>query len=258
MENNHKLALYVAYYLAKFDQLALENLGYTNWTSAFQDVAEKLDCKIHSVRNWRDEFDPLFEFRAGWHQRPMSPSREQVALALENLLEPQIRNIVISILSGKIKDETDEMDKLLLIATENPSSNKRGFILRGPTGKAAELFFQDHFTKTGQPVNGTLVDTREHGCGYDYRIDAAEQSFYVEVKGLAEATGGVSFTDKEWATARENGEQYYLCLISNLSDNPVVEFFNNPSKKFDPKMSIYTSIQTSWGISHNQLKAVND
>ena len=138
MEINHKLTLYVAYYLARFDKVALKNLGYKNWESSFLDISTKLDVKKHSVRNWRDEFDPLFGYRAGWYQRPMSPSRTNVALALENLDEPEIRAIVEDILSGKIQSDTENLNHLLSIADENSDKDKNSsFILRGPTGKKA-------------------------------------------------------------------------------------------------------------------------
>jgi len=107
MENNHILGLYVAYYLARFNDDALRNLEYPTWTYAFRDVAEKLRVKRHSVKHWRDQFDPLFGHRAGWYQRPMPPSREQVSRQLEHRSEPHIRQIVSKILTGEITESSE-------------------------------------------------------------------------------------------------------------------------------------------------------
>ena len=141
MEKSHKLTLYVSYYLSRFNNEALTNLNYINWNSAFEDIGKRLNVNPHSVKNWRDEFDPLFGHRAGWYQRPMSPSRVKVAQALEDLNEIQVRGITIDILTGKINEEPEEEGELLSVVT-NDTRNKssRKFILRSPTGKAAENY----------------------------------------------------------------------------------------------------------------------
>ncbi len=107
MQNNHILGLYVAYYLARFNKEALHNLNYPTWTYAYRDVGEKLHVNKHSVNHWRDEFDPLFEHRVGWNQRPMAPSRKQVSNQLENRSESNIRQIVLKILEGEITESSD-------------------------------------------------------------------------------------------------------------------------------------------------------
>lgn len=103
MEQNHKEALYVAYYLARFDKEALRFLTYSTWTEAFNDIAYRLNVQKHSVKNWRDEFDPLFEHRKGWHKRPMAPSRSHVAEEMKDYKEMEIRKIVFKILKKDFK-----------------------------------------------------------------------------------------------------------------------------------------------------------
>ena len=107
MENNHILGLYVAYYLARFNDEALRNLEYPTWTYAYRDIGEKLHVNKHSVNHWRDEFDPLFGHRVGWNQRPMAPSREQVSRQLEHRNEREIRQIVSKILTGEITESSE-------------------------------------------------------------------------------------------------------------------------------------------------------
>lgn len=259
MENNHKLGLYVSYYLSRFDDDAYRNLGFGNQIETHEEIGKLLDIKPHTVKNWRDEFDPLFGHRAGWYQRPMNPSRIRVAQALENLDGSQILSIVKDILSGKIKEEPDEEEQLLLIASdETKGKSFQKFILRAPTGRAAEEYFQKHYSKNKLPVDGTLYDCRDLGVGYDFKIENSSGQYFIEVKGLSQFTGGILFTDKEWSTATNIGNNYFLCIVSNLSEQPKIIFVQNPANRLNPKKNIYTSIQISWSISQNQLTPLND
>ncbi len=259
MEINHKLTLYVAYYLARFDKVALKNLGYKNWESSFLDISTKLDVKKHSVRNWRDEFDPLFGYRAGWYQRPMSPSRTNVALALENLDELEIRAIVEDILSGKIQSDTENLNHLLSIADENSDKDKNSsFILRGPTGKKAEQFFIEYQRINNSPIEGELIDTRDLGCGYDFEIKSESGQHFIEVKGLASNTGGLLFTNKEWETAKQERTKYTVCLVSNINYSPELSFINDPFSKLNPRKNIIQTVQVQWSVSNNELQSIND
>lgn len=253
MKDNHKLALYISYYLAKYDKIALSNLGYKTWNSAFEDVSSKLKINTNSVKNWRDEFDPLFEHRAGWHQRPMSISRVTIAQALENLSELQVREIVKDILSGDIYKNDEELRSLLTIINEDDHKEQRDFIIRAPTGKAAENFFIDHHSRTNTPMAGELVDFRDFGVGYDFKIQTNEAEFYIEVKGLSSEKGGILLTDKEWEVAHEKRENYFLCIVSNLENKPRVTFIQNPAEGLKPKKHIYTSIQVNWIVSPSEL-----
>lgn len=258
MEPNHKLTLYVAYYLSRFNSDALSNLGYSTWNSAFGDIGKRLNVKPHSVKNWRDEFDPLFGHRAGWHQRPMSPSRVKVAQALEDLSESQIRGIANDILSGKIKEEPDEEEQLLSLVTDDTKDKSaRQFILRTPTGKAAENYFIQYYNDTLTPRGGTLVDCRDLGCGYDFKIESNDLETYVEVKGLANISGGILFTDKEWRVATDKGEDFFLCIVKNVYENPEINFIQNPASKINPKKNIYTTIQINWSVTENDLNNLN-
>lgn len=257
MENNHKLTLYVAYYLARFDKQALTNLGYKNWKSSFLDISSKLDVKKHSVRNWRDEFDPLFGYRAGWYQRPMSPSRTNVALALENLEEPEIRAIVEDILSGVIQSDIENLNHLLSIADDNSDKEKNSsFILRGPTGKKAEQFFIKYHRINNQPIEGELIDTRDLGCGYDFKIKSKSNQHFIEVKGLASNIGGLFFTNKEWETAKRERVRYTVCLVSNINESPKISFINDPFSKLNPRKNIIQSVQVQWSVSNNELQGI--
>lgn len=258
MENQHKLALFVTYYLARFDTHAIFNLGYKNWDQAFAGISTKLGVKKHSVRNWRDEFDPLFGYRSGWHQRPMAPSRTNVALALENLDEPEILAIVDEILSGNIYNYPENLTLLLSIPDLVTSQYKVApFILRGPTGKKAEQFFVDYHRNYNLPAEGNLFDTRDLGCGYDFEIKSDTNRFFIEVKGCANRSGGILLTNKEWEKAKQERERYILCLVSNINESPDIIFINDPFSRLNPKKSIIQAVQVQWTISSNEIQSLN-
>lgn len=259
MENKHRLALYIAYYLARFDKVALKNLGYKNWESSFEDISDKLGVKKHSVRNWRDEFDPLFGYRAGWYQRPMSPSRRNVALALENVDESELRLIVEDILTGRIQNDTENLNHLLSIADENSDKHREiSYILRGPTGKKAEQFFIEYHKRYQLPIEGELIDKREFGCGYDFEIKSESNQHFIEVKGLANNLGGILFTNKEWETAKQEGTRYTVCIVSNINQTPEISFINNPFKKLNPSKNIIQTVQVQWSVSNKDLQEIYD
>ncbi len=259
MENNHKLALYISYYLSRFNDEALKNLGYKSWNEAYEVIGDKLKVKKLSIRNWRDEFDPLFGHRAGWYQRPMSPSRMKVVQALEDLNEQAIRAIVEDILSGTFQNNEEEKNQLLnIIVDDDKRKTDSKFIVRGPTGRLAEEYFINYFKKTKIPIHGDLIDCRDLGVGYDFRVENENNTIFIEVKGLSDIAGGILFTSKEWTVAKKEGYNYYLCIVYNLGEEAEIKFINNPAQKLKPQKNIYTTIQISWSVTQSQLAELNE
>lgn len=252
----HKLGLYIAYYLSKFNKVGYRRLGFRNLKEALTELSKMLNVKYNTLKNWRDEFDPLHGHRAGWHQRPMIASRVKVANALQNLCEEEVREIVLDILDSNKLNDSENMDELLSIVKDDIPNKKpkiSKYILRGPTGKKAEEFFIDQFKKNKFSILGELKDTREHGKGYDFEIRNKETILYVEVKGLQEIFGGILLTNKEWITAIDKKEKYYLIIVRTLKSKPVMQVIQNPASVLQPKKSIYTTVQVQWSVSNKQL-----
>ena len=249
MEENHKLGLYVSYYLSRFDKQAYDALGFGNQKQTHDNIGRILDVKPATVKNWRDEFDPIHDARAGWYERSMNPSRVSVVEAMKGLNEEDIRGIVLDILNPK--PDIEEINKL--VAVISVKGSRRNFVPRGPTGKKAEQYFIDHHADNGLPYPGILRDTRENGCGFDFEIITQEKTVYIEVKGLATTTGGIVFTSKEWSTANRLGQSYYLVIIKNLDINGEIEIIQNPAEVFKPKKSIVTTIQVQWSLTDKEL-----
>jgi hypothetical protein len=254
MNQSRKIGLYVSYYLAKFDKVAYLNLGFGNQLETHKKIGKLLAVNPNTVKNWRDEFDPLFGNRAGWYQRPLSPSRVREAQAFEDLDEPHILEIVKDILKYSEQGDSEALEQLVnIVNTDDTKEKKSNYILRTPTGKAAELFFIDYFKNNQKPIEGTLIDCRDFGVGYDFRIEGNNSITYIEVKGISDFAGGILFTDKEWSIAQKDKENYYVCIVSNLNSLPDLNFIQNPAENLNPQKNIYTSIQISWSVNQNQL-----
>jgi hypothetical protein len=256
MKENHSLALIVAYYLSKFDTLAYERLGFTTSTATHAEVGRMLGVNPTSVKNMRDEFDPLHDNpRAGWYQRPLRPSRAKVVESFQNLSEEELRDVVLEILTNPEFVLSDDFSDVVtpIYKREKKRKGKSVFIVRGPTGRKAEEHFIAYHADNGVPEPGELRDTRDHGCGYDFALITADKELQFEVKGLDGDSGGITFTSKEWDTARCNGDNYYLVIVRNVSAEPDFQIIKNPYKVLSPKKSVFTTVQVRWNVSESEL-----
>lgn len=255
MEKNNVLGLYVSYYLARFNEQAYTKLGYGTQNDTHFKVGKLLDVKPATIKNWRDEFDPLFGHRAGWYQRPMSKSRLAVVNALADLDETAVFELVKDILLNASNSEDIEMKQLKSVINDADSDTESTsiFVPRGPTGKAAEEFFIKCFNDKKTPLDGVLEDCRELGTGYDFKLSTETDFKFIEVKGRDKDSGGILFTNKEWNMAKKHGDNYIVCIVSHVSTNPTMNFLYNPAKDLVPNKYVYTSIQINWTISDKLL-----
>jgi hypothetical protein len=248
MEPNRILGMVIAYYFSRFDKDAINSLGYSRQGDAFSDIAKRLKVKPNTLKNWRDEFDPIHRFRRGWYQRPMSPSRVRVVEALQDLSMHALHQIVLDILHNERFKETEDGRSLIaVIAGQKKIERDIVFAPRTPTGNKAEEIFVDWFRATSdKPFDGRLIDTRDLGTGYDFEVRGDEEIFYIEVKGLAGSSGGISFTDKEWQKAVESRGHYFLFLVSDIGKKPAISIVENPAEVLVAKKRVYTTVQVNW------------
>ncbi len=256
MKPQNELALIVAYYLSRLDRKGYSALGYKNFNEAAKQIGTILDVKLNTIKNMRDEFDPYHQNnRIGW-KRELRGSRKKVLKSFQETDDETLLEVVKEILYNKEFKKTEQCEDIRALFRDREQSSGQEppvFILRGPTGKAAESFFVEYFRNTAKPVSGKLVDSRDLGCGYDFEIQNNRQSYFVEVKGLSSSRGGILFTNKEWQTALKNKGKYYLVLVKNLSTDPQLLIVKNPASKLKVKKNIYTTIQVSWTVSDRDL-----
>ncbi|MCE5285177.1 MAG: DUF3883 domain-containing protein [Pelosinus sp.] len=260
MEVNHKLALIIAYYLSRFDRDALSTLGYASFTMAFGKIGEKMGMNPNTIKNMRDEYDPLHSNkRKGWHQRELRPSRLEVVEKYQYLSENALAEIVRDILSNQLEnpDKSDNIqiyiDSLNLEDKRRESTkSQKEYGTRGITGKQAEdIFLSQYEAGAIKGLRGHIIDKRNDGCGYDFELESDQIVF--EVKGISAQKGGIIFTDKEWSVAKKLKDRYVLVLISNINIEPIVTIIVNPYKKLQATKRIYQTIAINWAVESRQL-----
>ncbi len=257
MKPQNELALIVAYYLSRLDKKGYSLLGYKNFDEATKGVGTILGVNHNTVRNMRDEFDPYHQnTRIGW-KRELRGSRQKILQAFQDTDDETLLEIVKEVLFNKEFNKTEEYQDIhaLFNDEKNKTSVKKSipFILRGPTGRRAEEFFVEYFKNTHKPVDGTIIDRRDQGCGYDFEIKNERGPFFIEVKGLAADTGGILFTNKEWQTAIKSKDKYFLVLIRNLAQAAEIKFIQNPATKLKTRKNLYTTVQLNWSVSDKDL-----
>lgn len=248
-------ALIVAYYLSRFDDEAYSALGFPGRqkTKAHQQLGEALSVNHNSLKNRRDDFDPLHGHRAGWHQYKLSEKMRHVVESFQDLDFSEMTDIVFEIISNA--DLAKDLGSSIADVDKSDKSKKKPpFVPRGITGENAELYFKEWHSRDQKPLAGQLYDRRHDGCGYDFLIENGQQIAYVEVKGLDQAEGGVSFTSKEWSVAEKECGNYFLVFVSNLSSEPVITVISDPFHNLSASKYIYRPVQIKWNVSSSDLR----
>jgi hypothetical protein len=248
-------ALIVAYYLSRFDNEAYSALGFPGRqkTKAHQRLGEALSVNNNSLKNRRDDFDPLHGHRAGWYQYKLSEKMRNVVESFQDLDFSEMTDIVTEIISNK--DMANDIGSAVAdIDKSDKAKKKAAFVPRGITGENAELYFKEWHSLNQMPMEGQLHDRRHDGCGYDFLVENGPHQAFIEVKGLDQAEGGVSFTSKEWSVAEKECGNYYLVFVSNLSSDPLITIIPDPFHKLSASKYIYQPIQIKWNVSSSDLK----
>jgi Domain of unknown function (DUF3883) len=232
-------------YLAKFDTRALKQLGFQGFTEAFNVLGYALGSRPASIKNYRDEFDPLFpNLRKGWHKRPI---RDYCLKVFEkyNGLDFESFTGLINSLADYYDTGSGETQ-----SADPPEDADSSFAKRLITGLAAEQYFESVQASLPEFGGYSAENTTRYGCGYDYRLrsEPTQTDFLaVEVKGLKERSGSLSLTPKEYDSATMLKERFFLFVVKNFQEVPFHEIFRNPI--FSPLNFRRTErkvVQVSW------------
>ncbi len=211
-------------YLSKFDTIGLHQLGFENSTQAFNVIGLALGVPPASVKNYRDEFDPLFpNNRKGWHKRPI---RDHCKTIYDKFGKLDINEF--SVLLKKIIYDQSDLDILMEKVADNTGNGDSSFAKRLITGQAAERYFMEKFQEIDWFDGFEIEDTTKLGCGFDFRMVSADRFYCVEVKGMNEQRGNISLTNKEHAVASLLADKYFLFVVKNFRENPFHEFYQDP------------------------------
>jgi hypothetical protein len=223
-------AVFAGLYLSKFDNQGLAELGFGSFTEAFNVIGLAMKVSPASIKNYRDEFDPLFpNHRKGWHKRLIRPYCK--------VLYDNFHKLSISKFSTLLKSmiyQDPDLDLMTEILESDISGTTNTFAKRLITGQAAEQYFRNNFSHFKQFNMYELEDTTKFGCGFDFKLTTSNSTDYigVEVKGLNGKNGTVSLTSKEHAVAQYLKQRYYICLVRNFKESPIHDFYQNPLKRF--------------------------
>jgi len=234
-------------YLSKYDSLGLKKLGFESFQEAFNVIGYGLGSRPASIKNYRDEFDPLFpNKRQGWHKRP----RREYCVEIYK----KFKDLDFEIFSALLKSFVG-YDENALSVTESKEEKKDGgsfFAKRLITGLAAEHYFEAIQPKLPEFKDYMLENTTRLGCGYDFRLarKSDDKFLAVEVKGLQDRTGSLAMTPKEYDVASSLSDRFFLFVVKNFREVPAHDIYRNPlssSLKFTRKERVV--VQVSWSTT---------
>lgn len=210
-------------YLSKFDAEGLQRLGFDSFTQAFNVIGSALGVQPASVKNYRDEFDPLFpNKRKGWHKRPIREYCKAIFDSFGGLDLKQFTNLL-----KRIIYKEHDLD-LLMEEVERKRGEDRSFAKRLITGQAAEQYFKSRYKEIDLFKDFGLEDTTKLGCGFDFKLFSSSTFYGVEVKGLSESNGSIVLTGKEYSVASLLRGTFFLFVVKNFKENPFHELYRDP------------------------------
>lgn len=216
-------------FLSKFDREGLRYLGLSSFAEAYNAMGFALGGKPTSIKNYMQEFDPLFpNHREGWHGRPVREHCREAFGRYGDLRLEEFARLLSPLLLRATGPLHEEMAELAGFEEEELASES--FSKRLITGAAAEGYFESSWSKLPDFAGHTLANVTRAGCGFDFLLRPADPGPFlaVEVKGLSGTTGEVMLTSKEHRVATHLQNRYFLCVVRNFSERPVLSIFRNP------------------------------
>ena len=234
-------------YLSKYDSLGLRKLGFKTFTEAFNVIGYALGSQPASIKNYRDEFDPIVsKRRKGWRKRPTRAYCLKVFDAY-NKLDFEIFAGLMEAFVGYDENAWSELQE-----KDKRRDGESRFAERLTTGLAAERYFESVQPSLLEFKDYVVENTTRLGCGYDFLLTKArgEQPLAVEVKGLKGRTGSISLTPKEYQAATKLDERFYLFVVKDFCRSPYHQIFRNPlAGTIDFARTERVIVQVSWVAS---------
>ncbi len=248
MSEAHKRALIVAFFLSKFDRKGVRVLGYDSFSEAFLAIGHVLGVKSSTVKHMRDSFDPYCSrVRAGWYQRKILRSRANVIAAYDEFSEGAMAEIIKALMSAETEQAKIYLAPIGEVADANAIPDDDNPIAkRIQTGERAENIFMEAFSSLEMFRQCDLEDTRKLGIGFDFRASLPPSYFAIEVKGIREARGAITLTDREWTVASILRNRYILAIVRALDDFPFVSLIPDPVGSITVRMRTIESVSICW------------
>ena len=231
-------------FLSKYDVAGLKTLGLESFVEAFNVIGYALGAKPASIKNYRDEFDPLFpNARKGWHKRPTRAYCLKVFKEYKQLDLQTFADLIKSFVGY------DENAWSQVPDSDEKADGESHFAKRLITGLAAEHYFESVQPSLSEFQGCSIENTTRLGCGFDFRLTKGRSQDFlvVEVKGLKDRTGSLSLTPKEHEIAAALTDRFFLFVVKNFCDVPFHEMYRDPlSSSLRFKKSERVTVQVSW------------
>lgn len=234
-------AIILGYAMSRLDGRYLRYRGARTWRSAFEEGAGALSIRPSSIKNLRDEFDPVHgNRRRGWHQRSLRPNRQRVLDDLKDVSDDALMALIDRIIARDEQSTAEAVDSMAAIPRTAQNIAERLL-----TGRRAEEYFLAHSQSLVGFGADELVDRRQAACGYDFGVTRTPE-VGIEIKGLKLTTGELLFTDREWREASARLENYWLVVIGNLDSKPRGKVLRNPQRNLPATCSYQVTVAAVW------------
>lgn len=234
-------AVIVAYAMSRFDKEFLQRFSFKSWREAFRDTGSRLGVRPASMKNLRDEFDPIHpNQRKGWHMRPLRPNRQRVLAEFCEASDEALLEVVSRLLRGD-----QEVEEIVTKPLATARARVENVAERLRTGRLAEEYFLGHSERICGILPSELVDYRLEACGFDFGV-RHESKLAIEVKGIRGSKGDILFTDCEWRQATRKRTDYWLVVVGALDRTPRPFLIKHPSGTLNAVSSIRQSTAVSW------------
>jgi len=223
--NKRDKAILVGLFLSKFDKEGLSILGFNRFTEAFNALGMSIEIKPASIKNYRDEFDPLFPNpRKGWNKRKIRVYCENYYKDFGGLGIEDFSLLIKKIIS---KNHTIDVLKTKVL---NENKNEETYAKRLITGNAAENYFKNIYHTIPIFRELEIENTTQLGCGFDFKLTSSSTDYFygIEVKGISANSGNILLTEKEYKVASFLKKNYFLFIVKNFIDKPNHVFYQNP------------------------------
>jgi hypothetical protein len=234
-------AIVIGYAMSRLDTEYLTARKLQTWEQAFTEAANSLSKPSRTFDNLRDEFDPVHPNpRRGWHQRLLRPNRQRVLDELLEVSDDALLELVDRILTRNEHEIAEAIDSLAVV--NHVAHNVAERLL---TGRRAEEYFLEHSETLILVDNTGILDLRNAARGFDFGVKDSPE-WAIEVKGLKALSGGILFTDREWAEAKLRRTNYWLVVVGNLSADPIPRIIRDPYASLSIHSAYRQTLSVEW------------
>ena len=247
-------ALLIGYAMSRldagYDAGYLAARGHRTWRAAFAEAGAALGKPPATLKNLRDEFDPVHaNSRRGW-LRPggLRADRQRVIGEMAGASGQAVLALVDELL--RQRHDGDALDgeagmRMVVEMVAEATGPSAAVAERLHTGRLAEAVFLANTHSILGLAATRIIDLRQAAAGYDFGVDG-DDAAAVEVKGVRQASGGMLFTDLEWRVAAARRSAYAVVVISDLDENPKSTVIRDPVANLPAACRATRSLTFSW------------